>query len=260
MAVGSSVVVVGSEGLSPAACRNLYRPPLVGARKVLGPLGLGDPPVRCWSWRCSGCGFLKAQDARRLVALGIERAFADGLSLVLLTVTEPSVAREFRESSAALTQLMKRLQARFGGGLRWLAVVEWQTRGAVHWHVVIAGLAYGRVWVSPTGRRFPGHPPDRPGVRVRKDGDLRPLVERYGFGPVFNVHALGVLERDAAGEVASYLAKYLTKSDDMARLPKRAQPVRCSRGRTAWMPGVTLTSLRHERRDAYLAQLAQGVA
>lgn len=225
-----SVVPVGS--LSPAVCRYPYRPRLVDARQALGPLGLADPPVRCWSWRCPGCAFLKAKDARRLAALGIQAALSVGMPLVFLTLTEPSTPRAYSTSSKTMTALMKRLRARFCSTLRWLAVAEWQSRGAVHWHVVIAGLAYANVWVSPKGRRFPGHPPEQPGVRVRKEADLRPLVERYGFGPVFNVHAVGVSSGDTAVEVAGYLAKYLTKSEDMSRLPKRAQPVRSSRGRS----------------------------
>lgn len=211
---------------------------------------LGDPPVRCWSWRCEGCAFLKAKDARRLAALGIEAALTEGLPLVLLTVTEPSEARAFGPSSMALTQLMKRLQARHGNGLRWLAVVEWQARGAVHWHVVIAGLVYRHAWTSPKGRTYPGHPTGQPGQRVRKERDLRPIVERYGFGVMFNVHAVAVGGEGTAEEVAGYLSKYLTKGEDMAQLPRGAQPVRSSRGRNQWAPGHTLTSIRDERRAA----------
>lgn len=202
---------------------------------------------------------MKAKDATELAARGIALALDEGRPLVFLTVTEPSVARPFSVSSAALTKLMKRLQARFGGGLRWLAVCEWQLRGAVHWHVVVVGLVYGRAWTSEKGKTFPGHPPGQLGARVRKEDDLREIVERYGFGPVFNVHAVGVAAGDSASEVARYLAKYLGKGQDMARLPKRAQPVRTSRGRTAWLPGVSLTSIRHERRDAFLAR-TRGVA
>jgi hypothetical protein len=249
-----------STSVSPAACTAPYRPRLTGARVVLGPLGLGDPPVRCWSWRCSGCALLKSRDAQRLATLGIAQAVGDGSSLVLLTVTEPSLPRSFKASSKALTLLMKRLQARAGGGLRWMAVAEWQRRGAVHWHVVIAGLVYTTLVRSKGGRVLPGHSGDAAGHRVRKEADLRPLVERYGFGPMFEVHAVGVRPEDSAAEVASYLAKYLTKSEDMARLPKGAQPVRSSRGRNQWAPGYTLTSLRDERRETARERAAAGEA
>lgn len=216
-------------------------------------------PHRCWSWRCPGCGALKSNDARSLVRRGIEAALADGLPLILLTLTEATVPRSFGESSRSLTQLMKRIQARFGGGLRWLAVAEWQRRGAVHWHVIVAGLAYRRR-VTVRDRVYPGHPRGGPGYAVRKEADLRPLIERYGFGPVFNVHAVGVAGSDHASSLARYVAKYLTKTDDMASLPKGAQPVRTSRGRTQWLPGVTLTGIRDEHRAAYLARQAEGVA
>jgi hypothetical protein len=227
---------------------------------LLDAAGLADPPVRCWSWRCEGCAFLKAKDARRLAAIGIAVALEEKLPLVLLTVTEPADARSFGASSKALTALMKRLQARYGNGLRWLAVVEWQTRDAVHWHVVIAGLVYRRAWTSPRQRVFPGHSREQAGPRVRKEGDLRPIVERYGFGAVFNIHAVGVGAGDAAEAVASYLSKYLTKSEDMARLPKKAQPVRSSRGRNQWAPGYTLTSIRDERRAAVRSETVEAVA
>lgn len=250
MAARRLSVAVSAAPLSPAACRTPYVRPLRGAREVLGPLSLADPPARCWSWRCEGCAFLKAKDATRLAAIGISRALDQKSPVVLLTVTEPGEARSFKESSAALTQLVKRLQARFGTDLRWFGVAEWQARGAVHWHLVIAGLVYTSAWTSPHGRVFPGHAPDPERQRVRKEKDLRPIVERYGFGSVFNVHAVGVSREDTAEEVASYLSKYLTKGEDMARLPKGSQPVRSSRGRNQWAPGHTLTSLRDERRDA----------
>jgi hypothetical protein len=240
----SSVVI------SPATCRTPYRPRGLGARELLDAAGLPDPPVRCWSWRCEGCAFLKAKDARRLASLGIAGALVDELPLVLLTVTEPPEARSFGASSRALTVLMKRLQSRYGGDLRWLAVVEWQARGAVHWHIVIAGLVYRHAYTSPRGRVFPGHPREQTGPRVRKERDLRPIVERYGFGAVFNIHAVGVRPEDTAEDVAAYVSKYLTKGEDMARLPKRAQPVRASRGENQWAPGHTLTSIRDERRAA----------
>lgn len=206
--------------------------------------------VRCWSWRCPGCAFLKSKDAERLTKLGIESAQHEDLPLVFLTVTEPSIAREFKPSARALTLLMKRLQDRCGGSLRWIAVCEWQQRGAVHWHVVIAGIVYRRAGTSREGRTFPGHVRAQEGYAFRKEADLRPIVERYGFGQMLNVHAVGVRPEDTAAEVASYLSKYLTKNEDMARLPKGAQPVRSSRGRSQWAPGHTLTSLRDERREA----------
>jgi hypothetical protein len=103
---------------------------------------------------------------------------------------------------------------------------------------------------QPERRTFPGHRPEQAGPRVRKERDLRPIVERYGFGAVFNVHAVGVRPEDTAEEVASYLSKYLTKGEDLARLPKGAQPVRSSRGRNRWAPGHSLTSIRDERRAA----------
>lgn len=118
----------------------------------------------------------------------------------------------------------------------------------MHWHLVVAGLLYTSSWRSPAGRTYPGHGKDRPGHRVRKEADLRPIVERHGFGAVFNIHAVGVRADDTAEEVASYLSKYLTKHEDVSQLPKRAQPVRTSRGRNQWAPGRTLTSLRDERR------------
>lgn len=211
-------------------------------------MGLAPHPVRCWSWRCAGCAFLKAKDARELARLGIAQALSEVRPVVLLTVTEPATPRDFKASSTALTRLMKRLQARAGGALRWMAVAEWQARGAVHWHVVVAGLVYTQVWRSPRGKLYPGHSRRQRGHRVRKEADLRPLVERCGFGPVFNIHAVGVDRADTAEEVASYLGKYLTKEEDLARLPTGAQPVRTSRGRTQWAPGHTLTSLRDDRR------------
>lgn len=191
----------------------------------------------------------------------MQLALDDELPLVLLTVTEPPVARTYRESSKALTALLKRLQAHHGGGLRWIGVAEWQQRGAVHWHLIVAGLAYCKtVRVEKTGRRYPGHERGRFDHEVTKERDLRPLVERYGFGPMFDIHAIGTEPGDTAASLTHYVAKYLTKTDDMVRLPKRAQPVRYSQGRTTWAPGITLTGLRDAKREAARTRAAGEVA
>lgn len=247
---------------SPATCRY----PSYGPRRSSWEIFLPDVlpyghPRRCWSWRCEGCGFLKSKDARSLVRIGLQHALDDGLPLILLTLTEPPEPRGYRASSKALTQVVKRLQARHGGSLRWIGVVEWQQRGAVHWHMIVAGLAFSRtVRNKKTGRVYPGHERGRFTHEVTKYGDLRPLVMRYGFGQVVDVHAVGTRPDDTACSLATYVAKYLTKTEDMKRLPKRAQPVRYSQGGNQWAPGVTLTGLRDEKREAMRARAVGEVA
>jgi len=219
------------------------------SREVLLPLALPyERPNRCKSWRCESCGALKARDARLLIRLGVTHALAVGDPLIFLTLTEDSNARGYRESSRALTQFMKRLQHRYGGGLRWVAVPEWQKRGAVHWHLLIAGLAYPRAVVSRAGRRYPGHARSQYARCVSKR-ELASLVLHYGFGRVFDVHAVGVgadAGEATAREVARYVGKYLTKQLREGGVPRNGRPVRMSQGRNQWCPGVTLTLLAEQ--------------
>ena len=203
-----------------AACRHPSYGPRRSSWEVLLPhvLPYGHPR-RCWSWRCEGCALLKSQDARQLIRIGLQHALDDVLPLVLLTITEPSEARNYRESSKALTKLMKGLQARHAGRLRWVAVAEWQQRGAVHWHVLVAGLAYcSKVTIERTGRGYPGHTRGRLEHEVTRGRDVQPLAQRYGFGRMLNIHAVGVDPSDTAASLTWYVAKYLTKTEDMARL------------------------------------------
>lgn len=233
-----------------AACSSPVFPRPRPGREVLGHQRW-NRSHRCWSWRCSGCAQLKSQDVAKLVRVGVRRHLLAGVPLVLLTVTEPSDPRPFPSSSKALTSLMKRCRARFNDDLRWVAVGEWQERGAIHWHVLIGGLAYCRAVRSKTRHLWAGHQRGAFPVEVRKQ-DFVPLVARYGFGKVFNLHAVGAQGNpvDIGGNVAEYLSKYLSKNDDMRRLPKGAQPVRVSRGQHAWAPGMTLTGIRDEKRRA----------
>jgi hypothetical protein len=151
----------------------------------------------------------------------------------------------------ALTAFTKRCRARFAEDLRWMAVGEWQRRGAIHWHVLMGGVAYCRAVRSKNGHVRSGHSRGAFPNEVRKQ-DFVPVVSRYGFGKVFNLHAVGAGADPllVGPSVAGYLSKYLSKNDDMRRLPKGAQPVRVSRGRHAWAPGMTLTGIRDEKRRA----------
>lgn len=204
----------------------------------------------CRSWRCEWCARLTVQDVRRIIRTGLVSAAVDGLPVILLTLTEPSASRSVHESSRSLTLLMKRLQAQNGRGLRWVAVLEWQKRGAPHWHVLIAGLAYCRSTRTKLGVPRPGHARQRYAFEVTKERDLKPVVLRYGFGRVFEVHAVGADSPfSSAPIIAGYLSKYLTKSEAMKSLPRRAQPFKSSRGANQWAAGMSLTSLRREAID-----------
>ena len=232
--------------LTSAACRYPVFPYPRPGREIFGSRRWSESH-RCWSWRCEGCALLTIQDVRRIIRAGLVAAGLENLPVILLTLTEPSVSRSVSKSSRSLTALMKRLQAQNGGGLRWLAVLEWQRRGAPHWHVLIAGLAYCRATRTKSGRVRAGNRRGSYPFEVRKERDLRTIVLRHGFVQVFNVHAVGTDDPVlGAGEVAGYLCKYLTKTEDMVSLPKGSQPFRSSRGRNQWARGMSLTSLRKE--------------
>lgn len=242
---------------SPATCINPIRPPRRPSQAPL--LASALPTHRCWSWRCPGCALLMAKDVRTLIRQGVNAALTNSDTLVLLTITEHSNPRELSQASKALTALTKRLRAKFNPQLRWISVLEWQQRGAPHFHVLVRGLSYNRAVRARTGAVYPGHERGQPGG-VRKEQDLRPLIERYGFGPVFEIHAVGVNSDPLSVTlgVAGYLSKYLTKASRYEKLPKGARPVRCSVGRWAWAPGFTLTSLREQAK--HVARTRTGAA
>lgn len=169
-------------------------------------------------------------------------ALPEGTWVGFLTVTEPSVYRTVDQHAESMSRFLEDLWKLLDevGGVRarpYVAVREFQQRGAVHTHSLVANWPY----VDPK--------------RVQS------LAWKHGLGAIslrgtFRIGGPSG-KRDGKGQeirnVAAYLAKtfgsYLSKSSgDHSRycllMPKGYRQVHHSRD---WADGLTLTGLRGER-------------
>jgi hypothetical protein len=191
--------------------------------------------------------------------------------VAFLTISEPAEARPFKESAAALRLFMSdglnRWYSRSTDGplkrLSYVAIPELQKRGAVHWHLLIAGLT--APWddqrslsqFSFDGQRKSGEMCEfegLEGVAVSRSQTLLPMLERHGFGlgQGRQLRQVGSTGRDARG-VAGYMSKglgqYMTKAvGTMRALPKGSSMLRGSKGAASWWPGHTLETIRQDAR------------
>ena len=174
-----------------------------GAFSLVGVDGgrCGVYPMRCKRWGCPVCG-------PRKVKAALARTKA-GMSLGpcrFFTLTSPGT-EDGEASYSHFPERWKRFRMRVErrwGRIEYLAVVERQTRGAAHVHVVFRGPYIPQRWLS----------------RVAKE---------CGFGPIADI-------RRSNPALIRYLAKYLTKelSDPTAAPPRYFRRVRWSRGWCAW--------------------------
>lgn len=103
---------------------------------------------------------------------------------VLLTLTMYEV-RPIRDAWLAFREFNQRLRRNEGKNLRYIAVVEFQKRGAVHYHVLIWGLNE---------------------EQTKKEPDLRYYQSLWQRGFV------DCLPTDGSPKIAGYLGKYLSKA------------------------------------------------
>ena len=190
---------------------------------------------------------------------------AESKLLTFITVSEPTTARSFADSGAALTSFVRGLNAfalggRVRAGLSWVGVGELSPKNKrLHWHLLVAGVCYP--WCSKSGEygeQLRGKPGDcvmdlfgRSGVALSKKSTLLPLAVANGFGAGF----VGMRQVRTTGQdwsnVGAYMGKYLSKGDAGAELPKGFQLVRSSRARHAWWPGHTLVSVRKASKQRF---------
>jgi len=138
----------------------------------------------------------------------------------LLTMTIRDVG-PVADAYGQYTVFGRDLRRRFGDGLKWVAVPEFQKRGAVHFHVLIWGLPpllpckiSRKFYYDKTGKKHRKHtcPPGRSCERATRIlGGLWP----WGF--------LDIVETDGSPKLSTYLAKYMSKAmHDQRLLGKRA--------------------------------------
>jgi len=138
----------------------------------------------------------------------------------LMTMTMHGI-EDVDVSYRAYTLFGKRLRTMFGSHLSWLAVPEFQKRGAVHFHVLIWGLPpelpclYSEsFYTDKVGKRHRKHVCPK----TRKcERNTRSLVPIWGHG------FLDIVETDDNPRLSSYLGKYMSKAmHDKRLLGKRA--------------------------------------
>jgi len=114
-------------------------------------------------------------------------------SLVTLTM---SAIVEIPEASKCFTRFAQSLKKRFGSGIRYIAVPEFQKRGAVHYHMLVWGI---------------------PEEVILHERNTRHLQNLWGYGYV------DCLPTDGSPKLSAYLAKYMSKAmQDVRLVGKRA--------------------------------------
>lgn len=157
-----------------------------------------------------------ANSFRRLVRSNLK----PGVHPALMTLTTAE-NEDIEEGYKHFTAFGKRLRKNFGNELVWIAVPEFQKRGAVHFHVLIWGLPSKipcvlsrEFYTDKTGKKHRKHVCIKGSGCERDTRTLAPLWAR-GF--------LDICETDGNTRLSSYLAKYMSKAmHDKRLLSKRA--------------------------------------
>lgn len=125
-----------------------------------------------------------------------------------------------QEAYHFLTSFFKGLRVQWGKDFRYIAVPEFQKRGAVHFHILIWGVPLGY---------------------VENERDTRYLQRRWLYGYV------DIIPTDGSYKLVGYLAKYMSKAvSDIRLLGKKA--FSCSRNclRPLSLSGAIQTSYTDE--------------
>lgn len=121
----------------------------------------------------------------------VQSNLRSGENPVFCTLTFKENRTDVSECAEFFHLFVKRMRYTFGKDFRYVAVPEFQKRGAVHYHALLWGL------------------PESIVIRERKD---RTLAELWGQGFV------DLMETDGSGKLATYLAKYMVKAIEDIRL------------------------------------------
>lgn len=134
------------------------------------------------------------ESARRAVLAfkRLVRANLDGYSYpVLASLTYAENMGDLGQARKDFNAFAKRLKSTFGQSLRYIAVAEFQRRGAVHFHTLLWGIPQGA---------------------VRTERHTRLVAGLWGRG------FTDIAETDGSPKLAGYLAKYLSKTFADTRL------------------------------------------
>jgi len=138
-----------------------------------------------------------SMDFRRLVLANL----GGSVSPLLLTLTYSANQTDLGIAYKDFSSFGRNMRRQFGDGFRYIAVPEFQRRGAVHFHIIAWGL---------------------PSDVYTKERSTRLVASLWGKGFV------DVIQTDGHEKISSYLTKYMAKSySDKRLLYKKAY--RCSR-------------------------------
>lgn len=115
---------------------------------------------------------------------------------ILLTLTYRENKTDIAEAYEDFTRFGKRMRTAYGSGIAWVAVPEFQKRGAVHFHVLVFNIDNGI---------------------VEAERRTRAIANIWGNGFV------DAIKTDGNAKLSTYLAKYMQKAmHDPRLLGKRA--------------------------------------
>jgi len=187
--------------------------------------------MACGRWDCSWCQWRKKAAAELVIRVGLERAWARGERVRLMTLTDgPAGAMTVSDFYTAWNRLRMRLKK--AGLLReFAAVLEVQKRGALHLHVLQTG-------------------------KFIEKNRLKGFARSAGFGRCTDIREIKSDAGEGALSSASYSAKqmagYLSKQNAeqlAAKTNKRRRPLRVSRG---W--GLSLTEATQALKAEWLEE------
>lgn len=121
----------------------------------------------------------------------VQSNLGTGENPVFCTLTFKENRTDLSECAGFFKLFVLRMRYTFGKDFRYVAVPEFQKRGAVHYHALFWGL------------------PESIVVRERQD---RKIAELWGQG------FIDLMETDGSGKLATYLAKYMVKAISDIRL------------------------------------------
>lgn len=191
---------------------------------------------------CSGCAVREAWVVGDYIRAGLETQPV-GTWVAFFTLTEPSEFRSVEEHCKSFDGFKRDLWALLGGPKPYVAVREFQKRGAVHTHMLVIG------W-----------------KRLDLE-EVRKVVVAHGYGRIFNVRAMRSGGHAHVKNVAGYMAKtfggYLSKQgkdEDLYRQAMELLPrgYRLVHHSADWADGLTLEQVRASRRRRVLLSGAAG--
>jgi len=199
-------------------------------------------PKTCKSWLCPDCNLWLRIGAIKLIASGaINRP--TGWDAALFTFTEPARATlDLPGFYDRHKRTIKRLQRRGWIG-DYCTAVEFQTRGALHAHVV----AHVPLDLVPVLRPWTSEKRDRSQYRWHFN-ELVPMVRDLGWGKVCDAAAadgFNDLGRYAAKSLAGYATKEAHRKFKAAGA-KRVRPIRYSH---TWVPEKLRELQRGDKAD-----------